>query len=169
MALLQNVDPDGLFEYSVVFTDRSLNHMSQNFQSVMRSLSTNLKKVYGSEGIALIPGGGTFGMEAIARQFANDQKVLVIRNGWFSFRWSQIFSKGNITSDVKVFSASPTFENFQAPYKPVSLDEIILYINENKPNVVFAPHVETSAGIMLPDEYLKAISNAVHSHGGIFV
>ena len=137
MALLQNVDPDGLFEYSVVFTDRSLNHMSQNFQSVMRSLSTNLKKVYGSDGIALIPGGGTFGMEAIARQFANDQKVLVIRNGWFSFRWSQIFSKGNITSDVKVFSASPTFDNFQAPYKPVPLDEITLYINENKPSVVF--------------------------------
>ena len=168
MALLQNVDPDGLFEYSVVFTDRSLNHMSQNFQSVMRSLSTNLKKVYGSDGIALIPGGGTFGMEAIARQFANDQKVLVIRNGWFSFRWSQIFSKGNITSDVKVFSASPTFDNFQAPYKPVPLDEITRYINENKPTVVFAPHVETSAGIMLPDQYLKAISNAVHSYGGIF-
>ena len=168
MALLQNVDPDGLFEYSVVFTDRSLNHMSQNFQSVMRSLSTNLKKVYGAKGIALIPGGGTFGMEAIARQFANDQKVLVIRNGWFSFRWSQIFSKGNITSDVKVFSASPTFDNFQAPYKPVPLDEITRYINENKPTVVFAPHVETSAGIMLPDQYLKAISNAVHSYGGIF-
>ena len=101
MALLQNIDPDGLFEYSVVFTDRSLNHMSQNFQSVMKSLSTNLKKVYGAEGLALIPGGGTFGMEAIARQFANNQNVLVIRNGWFSFRWSQIFSKGNITSDER--------------------------------------------------------------------
>ena len=145
MALLQNIDPDGLFEYSVVFTDRSLNHMSQNFQSVMRSLSKKLKQVYGSEGLALIPGGGTFGMEAIARQFANDQNVLVIRNGWFSFRWSQIFSKGNITSNVKVLSASPTFENFQAPFKPQSLDEIIRHINENKPSVVFAPHVETSA------------------------
>ena len=111
MALLHNIDPEGLFEYSVVFTDRSLNHMSQNFQSVMRSLSTNLKQVYGSEGVALIPGGGTFGMEAIARQFANDQNVLVIRNGWFSFRWSQIFSKGNITSSVKVLSASQTFES----------------------------------------------------------
>ena len=110
MALLQNVDPDGLFEYSVVFTDRSLNHMSQNFQSVMRSLSTNLKKVYGSEGIALIPGGGTFGMEAIARQFANEQKVLVIRNGWFSFRWSQIFSKGNIS--MKCFKLFNTTHKF---------------------------------------------------------
>ncbi len=169
MALLQNVDPDGLFEYSVVFTDRSLNHMSQNFQEVMRSLSTKLKQVYRSEGIALIPGGGTFGMEAIARQFANDQNVLVIRNGWFSFRWSQIFSKGNITSNVKVLSASPTFENFQAPFKPQSLEEITRHINENKPSVVFAPHVETSAGIILPDEYLRGISNAVHSHGGIFV
>ncbi len=169
MALLQNIDPDGLFEYSVVFTDRSLNHMSQNFQGVMRSLSTKLKQVYRSEGVALIPGGGTFGMEAIARQFANDQNVLVIRNGWFSFRWSQIFSKGNITSNVKVLSASPTFENFQAPYKPESLDEITRYITENKPSVVFAPHVETSAGIILPDDYLKGISQAVHSHGGIFV
>ena len=169
MALLQNIDPDGLFEYSVVFTDRSINHMSQNFQGVMRSLSTKLKQVYRSEGIALIPGGGTFGMEAIARQFANDQNVLVIRNGWFSFRWSQIFSKGNITSNVKVLSASPTFENFQAPFKPESLAEITRYINENKPSVVFAPHVETSAGIILPDEYLKGISNAVHCYGGIFV
>ena len=169
MALLQNIDPDGLFEYSVVFTDRSLNHMSQNFQSVMRSLSKNLRQVYGSEGIALIPGGGTFGMEAIARQFANDQNVLVIRNGWFSYRWSQIFSKGNITSDVTVLSASPTFDNFQAPYKPVVLEDIISKIKVNKPAVVFAPHVETSAGIMLPDEYLKGISNAVHAHGGIFV
>ena len=169
MALLQNIDPDGLFEYSVVFTDRSLNHMSQNFQGVMKSLSTKLKQVYGSEGVALIPGGGTFGMEAIARQFANDQNVLVIRNGWFSFRWSQIFSKGNITSNVKVLSASPTFENFQAPFKPQSLDEIIRHINENKPSVVFAPHVETSAGIILPDDFLEGISKAVHSHGGIFV
>ena len=169
MALLQNIDPDGLFEYSVVFTDRSLNHMSQNFQLVMRNLSTNLRQVYGSEGVALIPGGGTFGMEAIARQFANDQNVLVIRNGWFSFRWSQIFSKGKITSDVTVLSASPTFENFQAPFKPIVLEDIISKINENKPAVVFAPHVETSAGIMLPDEYLKGISSAVHSNGGIFV
>ncbi len=169
MALLQNIDPNGLFEYSVVFTDRSLNHMSQNFQSVMRSLSTNLRQVYGSEGVALIPGGGTFGMEAIARQFANDQNVLVIRNGWFSFRWSQIFSKGNITSDVTVLSASPTFDNFQAPFKPMALEDIVSKIIDNKPAVVFAPHVETSAGIMLPDEYLKGISNAVHAYGGIFV
>jgi len=169
MALLQNIDPDGLFEYSVVFTDRSLNHMSQSFQSVMKSLSTNLKKVYGAEGLALIPGGGTFGMEAIARQFANNQNVLVIRNGWFSFRWSQIFSKGNITSDVTVLSASPTFENFQAPFKPMALEDIINKIKESKPAVVFAPHVETSAGIMLPDDYLKGISDAVHANGGIFV
>ena len=169
MALLKNIDPEGLFEYSVVFTDRSLNHMSQNFQSVMRSLSAKLRQVYGSEGVALIPGGGTFGMEAIARQFANDQNVLVIRNGWFSFRWSQIFSKGNITSDVTVLSASPTFDNFQAPFKPMVLEDIISKIRENKPAVVFAPHVETSAGIMLPDEYLKGIANAVHAHGGIFV
>ena len=168
-ALLPNIDPDGLLEYSVVFTDRSLNHMSQNFQLVMKSLSTSLKKVYGAEGLALIPGGGTFGMEAIARQFANNQNVLVIRNGWFSFRWSQIFSKGNITSDVTVLSASPTFENFQAPFKPMALEDIINKIRVSKPTVVFAPHVETSAGIMLPDDYLKGISDAVHAHGGIFV
>ena len=37
--LRAEIDPDGLLEYSVVFTDRSLNHMSQNFQEVMKDLS----------------------------------------------------------------------------------------------------------------------------------
>ena len=121
----------------------------------MRSLSTKLKQVYGSEGMALIPGGGTFGMEAIARQFANDQNVLVVQKWLVQFSLESDFSKGNITSDVKVLSASPTFENFQAPFKPQSLDDITKYIHESKPSVVFAPHVETSAGIILPDEYLE--------------
>ncbi len=169
MALLDNIDPDGLFEYSVVFTDRSLNHMSRSFQDVMKSLSSNLKDVYKANYIALVPGGGTFGMESIARQFANDESVLVVRNGWFSFRWSQILEKGKITSDITVLQASQTFDNFQAPFKPASLDKIVEKIEDKKPSVVFAPHVETSAGIMIPDDYLKAISNACHEYGGIFV
>ena len=169
MALLDNIDPDGLFEYSVVFTDRSLNHMSKNFQGIMKSLSSNLKEVYKARDIALVPGGGTFGMEAIARQFANNESVIVIRNGWFSFRWSQILLKGKITSDITVLQAAQTFENFQAPFKPAPLEEIIEAIGEKKPSVVFAPHVETSAGIMLPNDYLNSISNACHANGGIFV
>ena len=169
MALLDNIDPEGLFEYSVVFTDRSLNHMSKNFQDVMKSLSSNLKDVYKANDVALVPGGGTFGMEAIARQFANDQTVLVVRNGWFSFRWNQILEKGKITSDITVLQATQTFDNIQAPFKPAPLDEIVKTIASKKPSVVFAPHVETSAGIIIPDDYLKAISNACHEYGGIFV
>jgi aspartate aminotransferase-like enzyme len=169
LALLENIDPDGLFEYSVVFTDRSLNHMSRNFQDVMQSLSKNLKQVYGASDVALVPGGGTFGMEAIARQFANDERVAIIRNGWFSFRWSQILKRGKITSDVSVLQAIQTFDNYQAPFKPVALDIIVNMIEDKKPAVVFAPHVETSAGVILPNEYLKSISKACHENGGIFV
>ena len=44
--LVPAIDPEGLLEYSVVFTDRSLNHMSQTFQQVMRDISTTLKSVY---------------------------------------------------------------------------------------------------------------------------
>ena len=86
--LVPAIDPEGLLEYSVVFTDRSLNHMSQTFQQVMRDISGTLKGVYNANAVAVVPGGGTFGMEAVARQFAQDKKCLVIRNGWFSYRWS---------------------------------------------------------------------------------
>ena len=96
-ALLDTVDPDGLLEYSVVFTDRSLNHMSKKFQGVMNDLSSILKEVYNTDGVALVPGGGTYGMEAVARQVAVNKHALVIRNGYFSYRWSQIFESGNFT------------------------------------------------------------------------
>ena len=169
MALLDNIDPDGLFEYSVVFTDRSLNHMSQNFQLVMRSLSTNLKKVYGSEGLALIPGGGTFGMEAIARQFANNQNVLVIRNGWFSYRWSQIFETSSIAANVEVMKARRTGNGAQDTFRPAAIEDVVARIHELRPDVVFAPHVETSAGVILPDEYVTALASAAHDVGAIMV
>jgi len=168
-ALLPNVDPDGLLEYSVVYTDRSLNHMSQSFQSVMKDISKTLKEVYNAKAAIVVPGSGTFGMESVARQFANNEKCLVIRNGWFSYRWTQIFEAGNIPSEHIVMKARQLEDQAQSPFQPAPIDEVVAKIKAEKPAVVFAPHVETSSGIILPDDYLRAVGDAVHSVGGIFV
>ncbi len=167
--LLPNIDPNGLLEYSVVFTDRSLNHMSQDFQGVMNDISSTLKGVYNSAAVVVVPGGGTFGMEAVARQFANDKKCLVLRNGWFSFRWSQILDMGSIASETIVMKAKKQSSETTAPFAPAAIDEVVAAIKAEKPSIVFAPHVETSAGIILPDDYLRQVSDAVHSVGGLFV
>ena len=167
--LLPDIDPDGLLEYSVVFTDRSLNHMSKTFQGVMNDISTTLKSVYRASAVVIVPGSGSFGMEAVARQFATGKKCMVIRNGFFSFRWSQIFDMGNIPSESIVLKARPVSKGSQAPFAPVPIDEAVALIKSEKPDVLFAPHVETSSGIILPDDYLSALSEAVHSVGGIFV
>ncbi|MDE0794174.1 MAG: aminotransferase class V-fold PLP-dependent enzyme [Alphaproteobacteria bacterium] len=168
-ALYPDIDPDGLLEYSVVFTDRSLNHMSQSFQGVMTDISTTLKTVYNAHSVVIVPGGGTYGMEAVARQFGNDKKCMVIRNGWFSFRWSQIFDAGGIPSKEIVLKAKPIEEGSQAAFAPVPLDEIVAQIVVEKPDVVFAPHVETSSGMILPDDYMRGVADAVHAVGGLFV
>lgn len=168
-ALYPDIDPDGLLEYSVVFTDRSLNHMSQSFQGVMTDISATLKTVYNAHSVVIVPGGGTYGMEAVARQFGNDKKCMVIRNGWFSFRWSQIFDAGHIPSKEIVLKAKPIEEGSQAAFAPVPLDEIVAQIAAEKPDVVFAPHVETSSGIILPDDYMRGVADAVHAAGGLFV
>jgi len=167
--LLKNIDPDGLLEYSVVFTDRSLNHMSQSFQSVMNDVSTSLKSVYNAESVIVVPGGGTYAMEAVARQFATNQNCLVIRNGWFSFRWTQIFELGNIPSGETVMKARRVSEGPQAPFVPADINEVVDVIKTKKPNLVFAPHVETASGIILPDDYIRSVADAVHSVGGMFV
>ncbi|HTQ99362.1 MAG TPA: aminotransferase class V-fold PLP-dependent enzyme [Candidatus Acidoferrum sp.] len=167
--LLPNVDPDGLLEYSVVYTDRALNHMSQSFQGVMRDCSTILKQVYQADGVAIVPGSGTFGMEAVARQLATDQLVMVIRNGWFSYRWTQIFDMGRIPADSIVLKARQTHVATQAPFVPCPIDEVVATIKTRKPAVVFAPHVETAAGMVLPDDYIKAVADAIHSVGGLLV
>jgi aspartate aminotransferase-like enzyme len=167
--LLPDVDPDGLLEYSVVFTDRSLNHMSQVFQGVMNDISATLKKVYNAERVVVVPGGGTYGMESVARQFATGRKCLVVRNGFFSFRWSQILDMGGIGSETIVMKARTLGDGPQAPFAPVPIDELVARIETEKPDVVFAPHVETSSGILLPDEYIRAIADAVHSVGGLLV
>ena len=167
--LLPDVDPDGLLEYSVVFTDRALNQMSQKFQGVMRDLSSILKEVYHARSVALVPGGGTFGMESVARQFATGKKVLVIRNGWFSFRWSQIFEMGQIPAEETVLKARPLAEGRQQAFAPPPIAEVVATIRKQRPDLVFAPHVETASGIILPDEYLKAVADAVHEVGGMFV
>ncbi len=167
--LLPDVDPDGLLEYSVVYTDRSLNHMSRAFQGVMKDVSTTLKKVYNAHSVAIVPGSGTFGMEAVARQFATGRKCLVIRNGWFSYRWTQIFDMGAIPSESLVLKARQVDGSLQAPFIPAPIDEVVRTIREYRPDVVFAPHVETSAGMMLPDDYLGQVADAVHGVDGLFV
>ncbi|MDD0817037.1 aminotransferase class V-fold PLP-dependent enzyme [Curvibacter sp. HBC28] len=167
--LLPQVDPDGLLEFSVVYTDRALNHMSARFRSVMLDIGDMLKEVYGAHSAVLVPGSGTFGMESVARQFATGQKVLILRNGWFSFRWSQILEMGGISQDVTVLKARRTGSGPQAPWAPAPIEQVLATIRTERPAVVFAPHVETASGMILPDDYLKAVADAVHEVGGLFV
>jgi aspartate aminotransferase-like enzyme len=166
---LSKVDPGGLAEFSVVFTDRSLNHMSQSFQGVMRDISATLKTAYNAQSVAIVPGGGTYAMEAVARQLATDKKCMVIRNGWFSFRWSQIFDAGSIPASCTVLMARQVGDGAQAPFQPVPIEEAVAAIEAEKPDMLFAPHVETASGIILPDDYMKALADAQHRHGGLFV
>jgi len=167
--LLPQIDPDGLLEFSVVYTDRALNHMSQRFQGVMKDISSILKEVYHAQSAILVPGSGTFGMEAVARQFATDKNVLVIRNGWFSYRWTQIFDMGRIPAHSTVLKARRVGSEKQAPWVPCQVEDVVATILHDRPAVVFAPHVETAAGMILPDDYLRAVADAVHSVGGLLV
>lgn len=168
-ALRKDVDPQGLLEYSVVYTDRALNHMSQSFQGVINDISSMLKEAYNAEAAVVVPGSGTFGMEAAARQFATGKKCLVVRNGWFSFRWTQIFDMGNIPTSHSVHKARPVESGKHPAYAPAPIDEVVAAIQSEKPDVVCAPHIETSAGMMLPDDYIRALADAVHEHGGLMV
>ncbi|GAB5433680.1 MAG: aminotransferase class V-fold PLP-dependent enzyme [Epibacterium sp.] len=169
MALLETVDPDGLDEFSVVFTDRSLNHMSKEFQQVMLDINAMLKEVYKADATALVPGGGTFAMEAVARQFARDQAALVVRNGWFSYRWSQIFESGGLTKSATVLKARQIGNGAQSPFAPAPIEDVTKAILEQKPSIVFAPHVETSAGVILPDDYVTRMATAAHEVGALMV
>jgi aspartate aminotransferase-like enzyme len=168
-ALLDTVDPDGLLEFSVVFTDRSLNHMSATFQQVMRDISGMLKQVYNADGVALVPGGGSYGMESVARQFGHDAHALIVRNGWFSYRWSQIFEAGDFAAQTTVFKARQTGNGSQSPFAPAPIQDVTQAILDAKPDVVFAPHVETSAGLILPDDYIAALAEAAHQVGALMV
>lgn len=167
--LLPDVDPDGLLEYSVVFSDRALNHMSRAFQGVMKDVSRTLRQVYKARSVAIVPGSGTFGMEAVARQVATGRKALVIRNGWFSYRWSQILEMGRIPAETTVLKARRRDVQKEAPYAPAPIGEVVAAIAQMRPDVVFAPHVETASGILLPDAYLRALADATHAAGGLFV
>lgn len=168
-ALRQDIDPNGLLEYSVVYTDRALNHMSEVFQQVMNDLSSDLKSVYNADAVAIVPGSGTYGMEAVANQLAKDQDCLIIRNGMFSYRWTQILEKGNLAKSSTVLNAQREDSDAPKPFSPVDIDEAVAKIKETKPAMVFAPHVETSAGMILPNDYIKALSEATHSVGGLLV
>ncbi len=167
--LLPNIDPNGLLEFSVVYTDRSINHMSKSFQGVMTDISSILKEVYGAHSAVLVPGSGTYGKESVARQFATGKHVMVLRNGWFSYRWTQIFDMGNIPATSTVLKARQAVKGTQTPWAPAPIAEVQAAITKEKPAVVFAPHVETSSGLILPDSYMKAVADAVHAVGGLFV
>lgn len=167
--LLPDIDPDGLLEFSVVYTDRALNHMSRRFVGVMQDILGTLKEVYHAHTAVLVPGSGTFGMEAVARQFANREKVLIMRNGWFSYRWSQIFDAGGLGGGAVVCQARCQGDGPQAPWAPCPAGEVAAAIRAERPKVVFAPHVETASGILLPDEYLRTVSDAAHEVGALFV
>ena len=169
MALRNDIDPDGLLEYSVVFTDRSLNHMSLAFQQVMREIHLGLCEVYGAHRAGVVPGGGTYAMESVARQFATDKIALVLRNGFFSSRWSQIFEAGSIPTGEIVLKARRQGEGPQDPFAPAPIDEVVETIRTEKPDLVFAPHVETASGIILPDDYIRAVADAAHEVGALFV
>lgn len=169
MALLDTVDPTGLEEFSVVFTDRSLNHMSATFQTVMTDISSMLKEVYKADAVALVPGGGSYGMEAVARQFGQGAKTLIVRNGWFSYRWTQIFEAGQFGGETVVMKARQTGNEATAPFAPAPIEDVTARIREEKPDIVFAPHVETSAGIILPDAYVTALAAAAHEVGALMV
>jgi aspartate aminotransferase-like enzyme len=167
-ALHAHVDEGGLDEFSVVFTDRSLNHMSKKFQGVMRDISSLLREVYSAEAVALVPGGGTYAMEAVARQFGQGS-VLVVRNGWFSYRWSQIFDMGGFAHDVTVVMARQATPGARVPFAPPPIEEVVAAIHDKRPQAVFAPHVETSAGLILPDDYIRAMADATHAVGAILI
>ena len=165
----KGIDPDGLMEFSVVFTDRSLNHMSKAFQGVMNDISSMLKQVYAADHVAIVPGGGTYAMEAVARQFGNNAHALIVRNGWFSYRWSQIFDAGQFTAQTTVMKARQAGNDSRAAFAPAPIEDVVAAIKAARPDVVFAPHVETSAGIILPDDYLTALAAAAHEVGAIMV
>ncbi|WP_281825787.1 aminotransferase class V-fold PLP-dependent enzyme [Jannaschia rubra] len=169
MALLDTIDPQGLDEFSVVFTDRSLNSMSQAFQQVMRDLHAGLAEVYNADHVVIVPGGGTFGMEAVARQFGQGAKALIVRNGWFSYRWSQILEAGAFTEGTEVVKARQSGNDSRSPFAPPPIADVTARIREMRPDVVFAPHVETSAGVILPDDYIRAMAEAAHEVGALMV
>ncbi|WP_295011046.1 aminotransferase class V-fold PLP-dependent enzyme [uncultured Microbacterium sp.] len=164
-----DVDPDGLLEYSVVFTDRSLNHMSARFVDAMQSLQGDLRAAYAATATAIVPGGGTYAMESVARQFATGRRCLIVRNGLFSYRWSQILDAGDITHDVVVCAARPDGDGPASAWAPAPIDDVVAAILAHRAEVVFAPHVETASGILLPDEYVRALADAVHETGGLLV
>lgn len=167
-SLHPHIDPDGLEEFSVVFTDRSLNHMSARFQGVMRDISAMLRQVYKGQTTALVPGGGTYAMEAVARQFGQG-RALIVRNGWFSYRWTQIFEAGGVAAETHVLTARQTGNDLRAPYAPPPIDAVVAQIHQHRPDAIFAPHVETSSGIILPDDYVTQLAAAAHEVGALMV
>ena len=161
--------PSPLQEFSVVYTDRALNHMSEPFKKAMLEIGDTLKEVYNCDHAVIIPGSGTYAMEAAARQFATGKKAIVLRNGFFSYRWTQIFESCGIPTDHLVLKAQAVDDSPKPQFAPHPVDQVVETIMKEKPAVLFAPHVETSTGMILPDDYIKKVADAMHSVGGIMV
>jgi aspartate aminotransferase-like enzyme len=155
-------------EYSVVYTDRVFNLMSPVFQEAMVTVSTELKACYKAAACVLIPGSGTYAMEAVARQFAWKKSVVIVRNGYFSYRWSDIMHVCELPAHETVIQAKPVDATEARPQlAPPSIESVVAAIREHKPALVCAPHVETSTGILLSKDYIRALSAATHEVGGL--
>ncbi|MDO5726803.1 MAG: aminotransferase class V-fold PLP-dependent enzyme [Bowdeniella nasicola] len=164
-----DVDAGGLLEYSVVFTDRAVNHMSQRFCHGMQRLLDILRTTYAADTAVVIPGGGTYAMEAVARHFFTDKRTLIVRNGFFSYRWSQINAAARLTDTEAVICARQEVNEATAAFTPPSIEEVTAAIRANRSEVVCAAHVETAAGMLLSDDYLREVAAATHEVGGIFI
>ncbi|MFV0299300.1 MAG: aminotransferase class V-fold PLP-dependent enzyme, partial [Paracoccus sp. (in: a-proteobacteria)] len=68
-----------------------------------------------------------------------------------------------------VVNARPSGNEARPAYAPPPIDEVAARIREARPDVVFAPHVETSAGLILPDDYVTALAAAAHEVGALMV
>src|SRR4051794_10919116 len=143
--------------------------MSKRFVGVVQDIVDVLRTTYAADAVALVPGGGTYAMEAVARQLATGRRCLVVRNGLFSYRWSAILEAGAVADRVTVCTARPVEDERQAAWTPAPVDEVVQAIERDRPEVVFAPHVETAAGMLLPDGYVRALAEATHAVGGLLV
>jgi len=170
-----SVQASELKEYSVIYTDRAKNLMAGSFSQAMTDISTELCSVYNAHKCVMIPGSGTYAMEAVAGQFARHKHeadyspCMVIRNGYFSFRWSDIWSfvyppACARSPELIVLKAQPTNNepDNKPQFAPPALEDVVAEIKAKKPCVVFAPHIETSAGIVLSDDYVRSLAAATH-------
>ena len=166
---MQTLIEPGLQEFSVVFTDRSLNHMSAQFQTVMNGIHQGICRAYNAEDCVLMPGGRSFAMEAVARQFGKNQQNAILRNVWFSYRWTQTFDAISPEKTPTVLKARRETNQQGQPFSPFAVECALSYVQHERPDCLFAAHVETAAGLMLPNDYIRKLGKTVRGNGGLLV